>query len=97
MLKNNVSLSGSSYQIQTSAIYYQDGYYWVAYDPEWLSTENAADPNFNIEDLRISINPFFNANHDLWKIGYIPTPSPPQKKEEYPLFLDVFFLIYTLF
>ncbi len=47
--------------------------------------------------LRISINPFFNANHDLWKIGYIPTPSPPQKKEEYPLFLDVFFLIYTLF
>ncbi|RBQ25162.1 MAG: hypothetical protein ALMCE001_06090 [Methanocorpusculum sp. MCE] len=41
--------------------------------------------------LRISINPFFNANHDLRKIGYIHTPSPPQKKEEYPLFLDVFF------
>ncbi|RBQ25271.1 MAG: hypothetical protein ALMCE001_05130 [Methanocorpusculum sp. MCE] len=41
--------------------------------------------------MRISINPFFNANHDLRKIGYIPTPSPPPKKEEYPLFIDVFF------
>ncbi len=56
MLKNNVSLSGSSYQIQTSAIYYQDGYYWVAYDPEWLSTENAADPNFTIEDFNSLYN-----------------------------------------
>ena len=47
--------------------------------------------------MRISINPFFNANHDLRKIGYVPTPSPPsKKKKKYPLFLDVF-LIYTLF
>ena len=49
MLKNNVSLSGSSYLIQTNAIYYQDGNYWVAYNPEPLSTENAGDPSFTIE------------------------------------------------
>jgi porphobilinogen synthase len=56
MLKNNVSLSGSSYQIQTNAIYYQDGNYWVAYDFESLSTENAADPNFTIEDINSLYN-----------------------------------------
>ncbi|RBQ23553.1 MAG: hypothetical protein ALMCE001_17210 [Methanocorpusculum sp. MCE] len=36
--------------------------------------------------MRISINPFFNVNHDLWKIGYIPTPSPPPpKKRKIPI------------
>ncbi|RBQ25244.1 MAG: hypothetical protein ALMCE001_05160 [Methanocorpusculum sp. MCE] len=35
--------------------------------------------------LRISINPFFNANHDLRKIGYIPTPSRPPKKRKIPI------------
>ena len=49
-------------------------------------------------NLRISINPFFNANHDLRKIGYIPTPSrPPQKKKNTHYSLTFFFLIYTLF
>ncbi|RBQ25009.1 MAG: hypothetical protein ALMCE001_07970 [Methanocorpusculum sp. MCE] len=32
--------------------------------------------------MRISIKPFFNANHDLWKIGYIPTPSLTMPKRK---------------
>ncbi|RBQ24736.1 MAG: hypothetical protein ALMCE001_10940 [Methanocorpusculum sp. MCE] len=50
-----------------------------------------------MKNMRISINPFFNANHDLRKIGYIPTPSPPQKKKNTHYSLTFFFLIYTLF
>ncbi len=46
--------------------------------------------------MRISINPFFNVNHDLRKIGYIHTPSPPQKKKNTHYSLT-FFFIYTLF
>jgi len=59
MLKNNVSLSGSSYTTKINDIYYQDGNYWVAYNPESLSTENATDPNFTIEDF----NSFYYNKH----------------------------------
>ncbi|RBQ24806.1 MAG: hypothetical protein ALMCE001_09810 [Methanocorpusculum sp. MCE] len=46
------------------------------------------------KNKRISINPFFNANHDLWKIGYIPTPSPPPPKKKKNTHYSLTFFIY---
>ncbi|RBQ24863.1 MAG: hypothetical protein ALMCE001_09570 [Methanocorpusculum sp. MCE] len=50
----------------------------------------------NVKKSRISINPFFNANHDLWKIGYIPTPSPTQKKKNTHYSLTFFFYLHSV-
>ncbi|RBQ25612.1 MAG: hypothetical protein ALMCE001_00780 [Methanocorpusculum sp. MCE] len=49
-----------------------------------------------MKNMRISINPFFNANHDLRKIGYIPTPSPPQKKKNTHYSLTFFFYLHSV-
>jgi hypothetical protein len=63
--------------------------------PRWAEVNPPLPANFSIENIYQPI--FFNANHDLMKIGYIPTPSSPPKKRKNTHYSLTFFLFTLCF